>query len=1029
MKKTIFTLLALMVFIPVAVVYASSYTGPGNRTNISTDVIVRTQCLSTQYEGYNPVWRYRDWDGVYAAPGSATALHWQATYPYAPEHTHCHSGLGGSYGWGEKTISTGSYDPVSTSRTVTCGTPGSAGWCRGGLTLTMNATEPIPGENVRRFDNDNGVMCNPTNAPSISCTVSITQQGTHTSDFWALSTFGDTSTKRSYSWSLDSLAPAMVANTTGSPANGWHTSNVTMSLSATDTTSGVASSTYRWSTNGGGSWVSGNNHTFTADGVYNIIAEVQDIAGNVGDQNITIRLDKIPPTVNPTITGTLNNGWYRFNPTVSAHASDATSGVALVECRQNGGAWSNCTFAPMIGITQDGTHQIQFRVTDNAGHVTTSPVVTLQRDNTEPDLFYPRSPAGGGWKNTDVTVSLSASDAMSGLAPGWPAWRPGSSGAWIPTDSITFTDEGEHQFQVRAEDLAGNGRTIQATPVRIDKTPPTLVTSAPGGWINASGTASATATDATSGVASTNYRVNGGAWQSGTSVSIATEGTHAVDFRAIDNAGNERIRSETVRVDLTPPTVTAHPDPDGMNGWYTSNPVIPLSANDALSGVLSGSLRYRINGAATWTTGSSLSIVEDGTHTVNLQVDDAAGNTGTDSFNVRVDTTPPELSIDVSSAVPVQNGWHVEPVTAGAVASDATSGIDLVEYRVENAVASTARAGRFSPAPQSAWVTGDHLTLTDGDHLVTMRATDVAGNQTVTSERIRVDLTAPSSTFVIVNEPISGETTLTGTSFDAHSGVDVVEYSFDNGLTWETVAHTNGNWAVPFDTTSGPDGEYAILVRATDLSGHRELAPTSLTVTVNNKPPKPLMTESWWIWESGELAVEPGITPLGEIRLQIACGSQPDVKMTFDDLAKLPPEFTWNRRCGDGHLAPPGDYQVTLIACNIYDKCDTALGTIRIPEGQTPTPTPEPTDDPEPAPTPTAAPPSLSAAPPPAPPAEIVEFIAEVIPEAVARLSLWLLPLAGIVGSLAALGVNHARDPRPAAIRKLGSLLARRADE
>jgi hypothetical protein len=170
----------------------------------------------------------------------------------------------------------------------------------------------------------------------------------------------------------------------------------------------------------------------------------------------------------------------------------------------------------------------------------------------------------------------------------------------------------------------------------------------------------------------------------------------------------------------------------------------------------------------------------------------------------------------------------------------------------------------------------------DGDHLVYMRVTDLAGNQTVTSERIRVDLTAPSSTFALVEGPISGETTLAGTSFDAHSGINLVEYSFDNGLTWETVSHTGGEWAVPFDTTSGPDGEYTILVRATDLAGHREPDPTSLTVTVNNKPPKPLMTESWWIWESGELAVEPGITPLGEIRsenhLRQPAGCQHDLQ-------------------------------------------------------------------------------------------------------------------------------------------------------
>lgn len=649
--------------------------------------------------------------------------------------------------------------------------------------------------------------------------------------------------------------------TSASQFGDWHTSDVTMTLSATDATSGVNPSSYRWTSSGGANWATSNTHTFTHDGIYNIIAEAQDVAGNVGTQNITIRLDKTQPVVNPTITGTLSNGWYRFNPSVSANANDVISGIASIEVRHNGSAWQNCTFGGCVqDVTQDGVHLFEFRSTDNAGHVSSIRRVTIQRDNTPPMV------------------------------------------------------------------------------------------------------------------------------------------THSL------------------------------PAPDGSNGWHISNPVIPLSVTDALSGVFPDSLAYRVNGGS-WTTGNSMTISEDGTHTVDLQANDLAGNTGTHSFSVQVDTTPPDLDITVSSAAPTPNGWHVEPATAGAIASDATSGVGLVEYRVENAVASTARAGRFSPAPQSAWVTGDNLTLMDGDHLVYMRATDVAGNQTVNSERIRVDLTPPTSTFAPVQGPVSGVVALTGTSFDAHSGVDVVEYSFDDGLTWETVAHIRGDWAVPFDTAGSSDGKYTILARATDLAGHRELVPTSLTVTVNNKPPKPLMTESWWIWESGKLAVEPGITPLGEIRLQIACGSQPDVKLTFDDLAKLPPEFTWNRRCGDGHLAPPGDYQVTLTACNIYGKCGFAIGTIRIPEGQTPTPTPEPTDEPEPTPMPTAAPPNLPAAPPPAPPAEIVEIIAEAVPEAVARLSLWLLPLAGIVGSLAALGINHLNDPRPAAIRKLGNLLARRVDE
>jgi hypothetical protein len=636
------------------------------------------------------------------------------------------------------------------------------------------------------------------------------------------------------------------------PSNGWHHSNVEVGFSGTDTTSGVASSTYRYRINGG-AWQPGSNLLITTDGTYTINAEVQDVAGNTGAQNITIRLDKTPPTVNPSASGTQQNGWFRTAVDAAANAADATSGIANIQ-----------------------------------------------------------------------------------------------------------------------------------------------------------------------------HRVNDGAWQNGANVTIAADGTHTVAFRATDNAGHVTTHEVTFSVDRTPPGISQAVVPDGQNGWYVSYPVISLAASDTLSGILPGSLRFQVNDSTAWTSGDSVTITKDGTHTIEAQVDDLAGNTSNITFDVWVDTTPPDLDIAVSSASPIQNGWHVEPATARAVASDATSGVGLVEYRLEAAVVSANRAGRFSLVPQSAWMTGDNLTITDGDHLVHIRAIDMAGNQTVTSERIRVDLTPPVSVFDAVSGPISGVIALTGASFDAHSGVDVVEYSFDNGQTWEPVAHINGEWAVPFDTTGTPDGEYTILARAIDRAGHTEISPISLTVIVNNQPPKPLMTESWWIWESGELSIEPGLTPLGEIHLVIACGSQPDVRLGFKNLNQMPSEFTWNRRCGDGYLAPPGDYPVRLTACNIYGKCDTARATIRIPEGQTPTPTPEATKEQETESPTVISPPSL-----PGPTAPAPETILERVPVEARRVAAQMMPVVArlwhvfVLAGLLLLGFVSLSDPRPRAMRGLADSLGK----
>ena len=1021
MKKIIFACAAILVFFPSVIVYAA-YTGPGNRTNISADVIVRTQCLSTQYDGGPVVWRYRDWDNIYAAPGSATALFWQAQYLYAPEHTHCHSGLDGQYGWGQKTVSVGAYDPVSTSHTVSCGIPGNSGWCRGDLNLNLSASEPIPGYVVRFFETSSGVMCDPADAATVNCMVGITQQGSSSNDYWAVSSYGDTSLQRTYSWALDSVAPLLSSSASNTPPNEWYSANVNLNLAGTDATSGVNASSYRYRINGA-AWQNGADLAITVDGVYTVDGEVQDVAGNVGTRNITIRMDKTPPTASPVPVGMMQNGWYRTTVETAANAADATSGVASVEHSINGGAWQN---GGNVTVSSDGTHAISFRIRDNAGHVIVRDV-TFSVDRTPPSVVQTVPTPGGtnSWHTADVSISLAASDTLSGLAPGTLRYRIGG-GSWVTGNSLALTADGTHTIEARADDLAGNTRTIIFS-VPLDKTPPTLSTFAPGGWINASGAVSATAGDATSGLDSVTHRVNGGAWQAGTDASIAIEGVHDVEFRATDNAGLVTTRSTTIRVDLTPPSLSASPTPDGLNGWYITSPTIPLSALDALSGVASGSLQYRWN-SLDWTMGDAVSVSQDGTHIVEARVNDLAGNTDDTAFEVWVDTVAPALEITVTSDMPQQNGWYVEPATATAFASDTTSGVARVEYQVSNMMAaiSPARAGRFRIQPQSGWLDGSTLTLEDGDHLLTMRATDVAGHATDKSQTIRVDRFAPITTFAPVSGPLSGVVSLHGNSTDTTSGVALVQYSLDDGHTWQTIPLIDGNWKIPYDTTLHPDGSYSILVRAIDNAGNIE-TPVSLSVTVNNSPPEVSISESWWIWESGKLSVRPGAIPLDRIHLVVACKELPDVTLVFNNLSKLPGEFTWNRRCGGGILAEPGAYQVTLTACNIYGKCASDAGIVRIPDGQVvedaktaePVPTSEPTSS-RLLPTPTAMPVPVIFSP--------VDATLALAPPLL-HWPIWLLPLAGLFGLVLALGLNYFYDPRPQAIRSLGNALAKRADE
>ena len=103
----------------------------------------------------------------------------------------------------------------------------------------------------------------------------------------------------------------------------------------------------------------------------------------------------------------------------------------------------------------------------------------------------------------------------------------------------------------QATDAAGNsGESIRA--LWIDDEPP--FTTATTTYFVASSRVTLTATDNLSGVARTEYRIDGGAWTIGMVADVVGIGTHTVDYRSTDVAGNvEPIQSLSVTVYSVPP--------------------------------------------------------------------------------------------------------------------------------------------------------------------------------------------------------------------------------------------------------------------------------------------------------------------------------------------------------------------------------------------------------------------------------------------------------------------------------------------
>ncbi|MDI9221142.1 Ig-like domain-containing protein [Pantoea sp. EA-12] len=653
---------------------------------------------------------------------------------------------------------------------------------------------------------------------SWSFTTPTLADGAHTFNVTARDAAGNVSPTASITLTVDTAAPAPVANlvvtddfgsTQGALANGAVTDDNTPTLSGTAEANAIVTiydgTTVLGSTTASGTGAWSFTTAALSNGTHPLSVTVKDAAGNVSTASATVSItvDTVAPNAstlvitndvtNTTVPsgGTTNDS----TPTLSGVAEagskvsiyDGTTLLGTATAGSNG-AWTFTT-----ATLGQGSHPINVTVTDTAGNVS-------------------------GTTSATVTIDTVAPVAVTGLAA---ANNNGSTPVAIAANSSTN-----------------------------DNTPQLTGTAEAGSIVKVY--------DGTSLLGSVTAGSNG-AW-SFTSPTVA-DGSHTFNVTATDAAGNVSPNASiTFTIDTAAPAPVTNlviTDDVGTiqgtlsNGSYTDDRTPTLSGTAEANAIVTiydgttvlGSVTASGTGAWTYTTTS----LSNGTHPLSVTVKDAAGNVSSASATVSiiVDTVAP-----TASTLVITNDVTNTTVPSGGSTNDSTptlSGTAEANSKVSIYDGSTL-LGTATAGSNGAWTftTG---VLTQGSHPISVTVTDAAGNVSgSTSATVTIDTVSPAAVTNLVAANNNGSTAVTipnnGSTNDSTplltgSGEIGAKISVYDGTTLlgTTTVGSNGTWS--FISTTLADGAHTLNITATDAAGN--VSPTvSTTLTIDTVAPAPV---------------------------------------------------------------------------------------------------------------------------------------------------------------------------------------------
>jgi len=369
----------------------------------------------------------------------------------------------------------------------------------------------------------------------------------------------------------------------------------------------------------------------------------------------------------------------------------------------------------------EGQHTITAEIRDIPGNTTQESfefAVILDTNPPEILVEFVPVPNQSGWNNTNVTLIFGCSDQAG-------SEEFTNSGIASCTDPVTLENEGENQsVAATAVDNSGNTTSTNVV-VNIDKTQPTLSNLSPDSNIilkTSSVSISGTVNDSLSGISSLTCNSNPATLDASDfncDINLI-EGSNTIEIIASDIAGNINSTSLMLSFQASPDIEITSP----------VNLSTVISSPLAISGTVdSSATSVEINGVSASISGTTFSAnvpIEEGINTITAVATDNNNRAGTDSTQIFLDTTPPNIIINSPEGNFTTNS---SSLNVSGIINDIGANGNFVQVSVNNLIAEVSN-GTF--------ITTD-IQLNPGSNIITVEAEDINGNTSSASITVTFD--------------------------------------------------------------------------------------------------------------------------------------------------------------------------------------------------------------------------------------------------------------------------------------------------